>query len=373
MNRSFYIDNLRIALTVLVIFHHTAIAYGASGGWCYITPDTIKGAGQIALSSILAIDQAFFMSLFFFISACLMPDSYDKKGFGTYLKDRFVRLGIPLLVYSLLIHPCLLYGIQIHTNSNPGNLLVFVWMCITKYPNTAHMWFVLALLIFESIYAFYRRFSKVSISKFISEQMPTHRNIAIFILAGGILAFIMRLVYPIGGKNIIGLQIGYFVLYSIFYVLGIIANRKKWLEKLSFNQSIVWFLVALAFIPFIVFAWISVTNGTSQVVQYIGGFYWNSFFLAIWEAILCLGFSYFLITAFRKYLNRTTKTITNFSADSYTVYIIHPVIVVAATMLFEPVNLAPFVKFVIACIVSISTCYLFAHYFRKIPGIKRIL
>jgi peptidoglycan/LPS O-acetylase OafA/YrhL len=30
-NASF--DNLRVLLTLLVIFHHVAIAYGGSGGW----------------------------------------------------------------------------------------------------------------------------------------------------------------------------------------------------------------------------------------------------------------------------------------------------------------------------------------------------
>jgi fucose 4-O-acetylase-like acetyltransferase len=31
--RDFYFDRLRTVLTALVILHHTAITYGASGGW----------------------------------------------------------------------------------------------------------------------------------------------------------------------------------------------------------------------------------------------------------------------------------------------------------------------------------------------------
>jgi len=31
----FYIDNVKIILTILVILHHTFITYGASGGWYY--------------------------------------------------------------------------------------------------------------------------------------------------------------------------------------------------------------------------------------------------------------------------------------------------------------------------------------------------
>ena len=33
--RELYIDRLRSLMTVLVILHHTAITYGAPGGWFY--------------------------------------------------------------------------------------------------------------------------------------------------------------------------------------------------------------------------------------------------------------------------------------------------------------------------------------------------
>jgi len=31
--REFYVDRLRTVMTVFVILHHTAITYGAIGGW----------------------------------------------------------------------------------------------------------------------------------------------------------------------------------------------------------------------------------------------------------------------------------------------------------------------------------------------------
>ena len=86
MKRVYYIDNLRIFLTALVIVHHTAIAYGASGGWCYITPNTVKGAQMIGLSSLLAVDQAFFMSFFFFISLCSPQNRSTGKARASSLK-----------------------------------------------------------------------------------------------------------------------------------------------------------------------------------------------------------------------------------------------------------------------------------------------
>jgi surface polysaccharide O-acyltransferase-like enzyme len=373
MKRAAYFDNLRIALTILVIFHHTAIAYGALGGWCYITPETVQGGTKIALSSILAVDQAFFMSLFFFISAYMMPYSFDKKGFKVYIKDRFMRLGVPLLIYSVLIGPCLNYGIQVHLNSSPVNFPSFILKNVTKNPNTSHMWFVLALLIFESIYALYRKFPKLSISKLVPENAPTNWNIAIFIIVCGILAFLLRLVYPIGGKNIIGLQLGYFTLYIAMYILGIIARRKKWMDTLSYNNSIIWFVVAIIVIPLIVLAWIDLTHNPEYMVQYIGGFHLRSLFLSFWEAIVCVGICYFSIMAFRKNLDISTKMSINLAADSYAAYVIHPVVVVGVTILSEQLSLSPFIKFLIAITIIVIVCFILAHNIRKIPGLKKIL
>ena len=45
--RMFYVDNLRVYLTVLVVFHHVAVAYGGMGGW------PLKEAPTDAISPIV--------------------------------------------------------------------------------------------------------------------------------------------------------------------------------------------------------------------------------------------------------------------------------------------------------------------------------
>ena len=45
------------------------------------------------------------MGLFLLISAYFVPGSYDRKGAGRFLKDRLVRLGIPLALYSWVVNP----------------------------------------------------------------------------------------------------------------------------------------------------------------------------------------------------------------------------------------------------------------------------
>ncbi|HEY0088195.1 MAG TPA: acyltransferase family protein, partial [Candidatus Lokiarchaeia archaeon] len=90
--RMLFVDNLRILLTILVLAHHTMITYGAAGGWYYRDPYTDE-LTSIILTICVAFNQAFFMGLFFFISAFFVPGSYDRKGPTQFLKDRFIRLG----------------------------------------------------------------------------------------------------------------------------------------------------------------------------------------------------------------------------------------------------------------------------------------
>ncbi|NJK93882.1 MAG: hypothetical protein HC905_02190 [Bacteroidales bacterium] len=64
MKRLHYLDNIRILLTFLVIIHHTAIGYGAMGGWFYVSPEKVGDSAKLVLSAMLAVNQAFFYEPF---------------------------------------------------------------------------------------------------------------------------------------------------------------------------------------------------------------------------------------------------------------------------------------------------------------------
>ena len=96
--RLFYIDNLRIFLSLLVVAHHWALANGAPGDW-YNGESNLGPFGTLVLSQFVAVNQAFFMGFFFLISGYLVPNSYDRKGGRRFLKERAIRLGIPLIFY----------------------------------------------------------------------------------------------------------------------------------------------------------------------------------------------------------------------------------------------------------------------------------
>src|SRR3954469_2332107 len=99
-NQLVYISNIKILLTILVILHHTFIAYSTSDGWYYTEPTKIFGV-LIPVKMFISINQSFFMGFFFMLAAYFTDSSFTKKGTFKFITDRLIRLGIPLVFYSL--------------------------------------------------------------------------------------------------------------------------------------------------------------------------------------------------------------------------------------------------------------------------------
>ena len=55
------------------------------------------------------MNAAFFMGLLFLLAGYFVPQSYDRKGSGIFLKGRWQRIGIPLVTLALFVHSPLVY------------------------------------------------------------------------------------------------------------------------------------------------------------------------------------------------------------------------------------------------------------------------
>src|SRR3984957_8511834 len=103
--RELYIDRLRVVMTALVIFHHTPITYGAIGGWFWRELPPSAAPSSRLLILFCTTNQAYFMGFFFLLAGYFTPLSLERKGYARFICDRFLRLGIPLLAFGLLLGP----------------------------------------------------------------------------------------------------------------------------------------------------------------------------------------------------------------------------------------------------------------------------
>ena len=368
-SRFAFLDNLRIYLTILVILHHTALAFGGSGSWTVDDPNADL-LSEVVFTFFNAVNQTYFMSLFFLMAGYFTPRSLEKKGPRSYLLDRLIRLGIPILVYTTLIINLNEYIVRVRYMGLP-----MAWRL--EY-DPGHLWFLQALLLFAVIYVIYRliiyKDTSASLWHVYLDRFPPDRVLVVCIAVLSVLTFLVRLAAPIG-EWFFGLQLAHFSHYIFCFFVGILAYRGEWFSKLQRPQAKHWGIVALVTIPFFFVLLIAggVLEGEEQLAKFMGGPTWQSFALSIWETILLFAISIFLLYFFRERINMRTPLLAVMATSVYTVYIIHQTIVTWVDTWFIPLDLHMFVKFAGVSLISIPLCFALAYLILKIPGVKRVV
>jgi surface polysaccharide O-acyltransferase-like enzyme len=370
--RLFYLDNLRIYLTVLVILHHAALAYGGSGNWAVQDP-AVDEISPNLLQFFNGLNQSYFMSAFFLLAGYFTPRSFEKKGAVQFLIDRLIRLGIPILVYTTVILNLTNYILNVMYRDMP-----FLLSDIRIVYHPAHLWFLQALLIFAVIYVIFRALTKrvaLKASQLYGDRFPPD---AILFLCVGILTvltFLERLVFPMGKSIFLDFQPGFFVHYTFCFSIGVLAYRGDWLRRLSKAQARRWGIMSLVVIPllFVLFILGGALEGEEAFAKFMGGPYWQSFGYSLWSTFLMIGIIVYLLTFFRERYNRAGPLTEFLAPNLYTVYIIHQTVLYVLQILMLRVNIPTILKFCIVSLIAVPVCFLLSSLIRKIPYARRVL
>jgi hypothetical protein len=152
-----YLDNLKLLLVAVIIAGHGALAYGdLENAWPYqdVREVHLAGVSNITLAMVVIPAALFAMGLFFLISGLVTPGSVSRKGPRTFARDRLLRLGAPLVVWTLVIWPGAIWAAHLAA----GETHSFWWQLRHADPvlDTGPMWFVEVLLIYSLAYAAWR-------------------------------------------------------------------------------------------------------------------------------------------------------------------------------------------------------------------------
>lgn len=330
------LDNLKVALTFLVISHHAGQAYGDGGEWGYTPSNPAEVMPWIW--HFFSTNAAFFMGLYFFISGYFVPGSYDRQGFGTFVRKKILRLGVPLLLMGGLL------------TSATGKF------------ELAHMWFVESLLIFSFFYAVVRKRCS-AISK-DCDSRPTLIGLFIAALVMGIGSYFIRQVSP--QDNWIGLSLwifepAHYLQYVMMFALGILAYRFCWLDKMTNTTGVVSLVIG---------GLLAIGNYVRQDGEW-NDFVWQWF--GIYESLMCIFISFGLLWMFRKKVNMSNKALSWLSAQSYGAYVVHLPLMILIQYLFDEVWMGAFGKFMFIGVVTIILSFTLTWLLRLIPGVKRII
>lgn len=333
--REHYLDNLKVFLTVLVIFHHAGQAYGNGGGWAYQPSNS--GEFLPWIWHFFSVNAGFFMGLFFLISGYFVPASYDRQGSKVFVKKKLMRLGIPLLFIGVI------------TSAITGTLEV------------AHMWFVESLLVFCFIYALIRKFCRPVSGECSSK--PTIPGLLILGLVIGIGSYFIRKVSPQDHWIMAPLKIepAHYLQYVVLFVVGILAGRFRWFEKMSNVTGAVSLLAGAALA---VGMYIIGDNEWS-------GFVWKWY--GIYESLMCVFLCFGLIWLFHQTFSRTSPFMQWCAAQSYGAYVFHLLLMLGIQFATDTIWMGAFGKFIFIGVSTTVVSYLLTWLVRMIPGMKAVL
>ncbi|MGO8699344.1 MAG: acyltransferase family protein [Limisphaerales bacterium] len=372
-----FVDNLRWVMIVLVVSMHAAVTYCRMGSW-YFMEESKPGIGLIiCFATYQTCLQAFFMGLLFLIAGYFVPGAFDRKGLGRFVRDRAIRLGVPTLLYMLMIHPFIVYWL-LRNFGHPElpSLTAAYGPYISRgrfLGSSGPMWFALALLLFSIGYGLLRGTSQSRPKTDSPAPLPAHGQVIGLIVVMGLCTFLVRTVQPTG-TSVMNFQLCYFSQYILLFAVGILAWRRNWLARIPSEFGLHWFGLAWTVGLFAWFGLIAAILVTRTEAKLAGGFTWQSAALCFWESFFCVGQCLGWLVIFRDRFNSQGPVARWLSDNSFAVYFFHPPVLIAITLAMRGLSAPKPVKFLCATILAVAATYLASSLLlRRIPLLKRVL
>lgn len=339
-NRNVPLGYLRMFLTLLVVAHHAVLAYhpyappppkvldGQQMIWAaFPVVDSQKWPGT---DLFVGFNDTFFMSLMFLISGVFAWSSLSRKGAGTFLRDRFVKLGIPFLVSAGILAPLAYYPTFLQIRTGPGSFWE-QWLAIGKWP-AGPAWFLWVLLAVCCVAALVYKLAPrvfnglgrlgdrpialfgavVAVSALVYLPMAAAFGPADWVSAGPFFVQVSRILHY-AGYFFIGIALGAFGIdRGLLAADGKLARRwPVWVVA-----SLVAFVLAVG--TFLVILSTYAKGGPGRILGTFGNL---TFVLS------CAATSFACLAVFGRFATRPNRICDSLSANAYGIYLLHYVCV----------------------------------------------
>lgn len=383
-----FIGYLRAFLTVLVVAHHAMLAYHQ---FAPPPPTALNADPQMwrafpvsdsqrwePFTLLVGFNDIFFMSLMFFISGLFVWKSLARKGAGTFLKDRVLRLGVPYAVAVLLLSP-LTYWTTYLTTPGPHSPAGF-WSQLTAAgswpPGPA--WFIAVLLVFDCLAALAFMVAPGIVPKLASALSGMFRTpirfFAVLLAASAMTYLPMVIVFgpmdwfawgPFTVQSSRALHyLAYFALGALVGSLGIESGFLSSESKLARRWPLWSVFAVIAFVVTITVTIAAFTSGKPQEWAISGG---TCF------VVCCAASSFMFLALFRRYANRESRLWSSLRDNAYGIYLVHYAVVAWLQYGLLNLQLPGAVKGLIATTVGLVLSWAITSTLRRVPGVQRVL
>ncbi|MBB4665100.1 acyltransferase family protein [Conexibacter arvalis] len=376
--RQAYLDNIKVLLVCGVIALHAAITYGFPGAWYLESHDELPEAVVAPLTVVLVIGSLFGLGLFFLIAGKLTGPSLDRRGPAGFARERLLRLGLPIVAYTLCVSPFMEYVDHLENEGGSGPLLPFLGEQVWKLA-PGPTWFLEALLAFSLAYAllrWLRRDRGMPAPAPATAPAPSRlrgRTVIAVVVAISVCSFLVRLAFPLGTQQAY-VQLAAFPQYVALFALGVAAGRRGWLETLApslVRRCAVAAAIAALAVPLALVAGGFFESDAAED-RFMGGWHWQAAAAALSEGVLSTCVSLLAVDQFRRRWNALTPLTRRMAPAAYGAFVVHPPVLVLLALAIAPLSPPVVVTFLVVLVGGVAGSFGLAALAARAAPIARV-
>jgi peptidoglycan/LPS O-acetylase OafA/YrhL len=380
--RNAALDRARTFITMLVLIHHSVIAYTYFG-------HTDKQS-FLGFDCVVVFNDSFFMAAMFFLSGLFVWPSLQRKGISWFLRDRCWRLGLPFIICALFLMPLAYWAVELELHNPNTTFAAFWWRTVTEGPwNSGPAWFVwvllaldvLAALVYYALSGWVETIGKLSLESFGRPALFFWALliVSIIVYVPSVLYFGASRWFTLGP---VAIQASRILLYLVFFFAacgigaasfdrGLLAAdgemARRWPVWLGATIASYGSILALIYIKH------SVLPDVNHQPLW-------------WEIAYALAFvcysvaqTFNIIALFLRFDNEGSSILDPLRESAYGIYLIHYVPVLWLQywmfgMSFGPVDqITAIIKAVIVFVLTLASSWAATAALRKIPGATHVL
>jgi Acyltransferase family len=379
--RNAALDRARTFITMLVLIHHSVIAYTYFGH-----TDTQSFLG---FDGVVLFNDSFFMAAMFFLSGLFVWPSLRRKGGGWFLRDRCWRLGLPFAVCALIVMPVAYYAVSLRYQPEIG-FTAFWWNMVTFGPwPTGPAWFVWVLLALDIIAAIAYRAAPGLVEAIGRLSLESHARPGLFfwaLLIASIVAYVPAVLYFGASRwftlGPVAIQVGRILLYLLYFLAGV------GIGAVPFDKGL---LAADGGLARRLPVWLAATIGTYGAILAL--IYVKHSVLPDvnyqppwWEIAYALAFvsysaaqTFNILALFLRFSNDGSSIFDPLRDSAYGIYLIHYVPVLWLQYALYDISLSPvpqltaIIKALIVFVLTLAVSWAATAALRKLPGATHVL
>jgi len=357
------LDTLKSVLIAWIIGGHALLGYSALGGWEYeeVREVTFRPRLEFVLTAALGPSALVVIGAFFFLAGLFVPGALARRGRRGFVLDRAVRLGVPYLVYVVLLWPLLLWLTYRATGRRmpPGRLLGDGHALLDSGP----LWFVGVLLLFSVAYAAMAGRTVRRAGHTVPRE-PSPRRLRGWHLAGlaagiTVLTFVVRIWLPANGPEPVAWNLWQWPQCVAMFGLGIAHARGELVRHVPDELRRACGLIAL--LAVVVALSVTVLGGVDKLGddtgRFLGGWSWQALGPAAFEGILVVTGSVWLLGTAQRRFTAPSRITAACNRGAYAAYLLQaPVLLgfaIAARALPAPAE----IKAALVAATSIAACF----------------